>query len=142
MGCFLYSEGTSDGAVVTLGEVLVLLLLNTPSRGEDIACIMVTLFKNACIKVKNLFWGGFPGVFFSHKAGYPQDVDGKNAMAARIHKEHLIKMINGLENHLDSELSNVLHNLEDNLQDVAKNCRTTLARPNKFQSGEIRVLIL
>ena len=52
----------------------------------------------------------------------------------------MVARINCLEEHLDRALSGLLqglHQVEENLQDVAKHCRTTLARLNKLQSGEV-----
>ena len=149
MGRFLCCDGVkfrkcwSRGAVFTLGEVLVLLLLNTPSHGEGKSYIKGTLFGERFVselesamdriekEVKGMFVERFPGVFFKRKSAYPRNIDHKNAVVARI---------DGLEEHLDRALSVLLqglHQVEENLQDVAKNCRTTLARLNKLQSGEV-----
>ena len=82
-------------------------------------------------EVTSVFYQRFSGVFITRKTGYPRDVDCKNAVVARI---------DGLEEHLDRALSGLLqglHQVEEKLEDVTKNCRTTLARLNKLQSGEV-----
>ena len=145
----------SRGVVFTLEEVLVLLLLDTPADGEDEARITVNLFGERFVskltpvmdqvehEIKSMFVNHFSGLIVGPKHGYPRDengIDAANSMSAVDLLNAVVGRIDGLETHLDRELSSMiqgLNRIEDNLQDVAKSCRSLLARLNKLQSKEV-----
>lgn len=156
------------GVVFTLGEILVLFHLDTPSRGKENARITINLFGERYVsrlneatrkiehEVLSTFVGHFGGVLFCLKQGYPRDIGGITTIDSRYTTggrnvidstdavdiiNAVIERIDGLEAHLDRELSRLLqglHQLEGKLDHVAAICKTTFARLNELQSPNVR----
>lgn len=139
----------SRGAAFTLGEVLVVLHLDTFSHGNKDSQITVNLFGERFVselatavkrverEIISMFFECFPGLFIGLKKGFPRDVDGFNAVDS---VDAAIARIDGLEAHLDKSLSRLLQGLrqvEENVQDVAKSIHKSLAKLNKLQSQEM-----
>lgn len=156
------------GTAFTMGEVLVLLHLDTPLHGEDEARITVNLFGEQFIaplnttmdmvenEIKSVFVEHFGGIIFGLRQGYPRDINGINGMGRRhITSDSssvdilsatdvvnaVVEQIEGLETHINRELSlllRVLNQIDGNLRDVAKSCHMTLVRMKELRCEEVK----
>lgn len=155
MARFLHCGGVrclkcwNRGTAFLLGEVLVLILLDTPLYGMDGARIIVNLFGEGFVTplsetidgvehaIKSMFVEHFNGVIVGLKREYPRNVPGLNAFDGL---DALVERIDGLEAHLDRELSRVLRGLqqlEGKLHVVAEASYDMVERLDKLQSKDL-----